>query len=136
MLVSVSLFSVSPSLSPAVAKDFGPGDARVCDAGGCEPIMNRAAARELASFLYAGPQPERVWRPAAGSPSFELRLRLGRTIGVAGGRWLNRMRVHGLNCDRFRRGRWYRLPAEVAEELRQLTADRAGIPLRGAPRSC
>jgi hypothetical protein len=100
--VAATLITVSAlSASPAVAKGIGPGDVRVCDSAGCEPIMNRAAARELASFLYAGPQPEHVWHPASGSPSFEVRLRRGRTIGDVGGRWLNRMRVPTLNCDRF-----------------------------------
>ena len=134
MLVSVALFSVSPGMAPAAAKDFGPGDARVCDGAGCEPIMDRAAARELASFLYAGPEPESVWRPRPGSSSFELRLRNGRKLGDVGGRWLNRMRVPTLNCDRFSGRGWYRLPSDLARELRALTDGRPAMPLGPPPR--
>ena len=133
MLASVAVLSASS----AVAKDFGPGDARVCDDVGCEPIMDRAAARQLASFLFAGPQPERVWHPAPGSPSFELRLRRGRVIGDVGGRWLNRARVPTLNCDRFSGRGWYRLPSDLARELRALTEGRPGMPLGPPPsRTC
>ena len=137
--VATSLaFVVALSAAPVAAKGIGPGDTRLCDGVGCEPIMDRAAARALASFLYAGPQPERVWRPAPGSPSFEVRLRNGRKLGDVGGRWLNRMRLPRLNCDRFRRRHWYRLPPEIASELRSLAAGRAGIPLdpRAPARSC
>ena len=134
-LVSVALVSTAlVSARPVTAKDFGPGDARVCDAAGCEPIMKRGAARELASFLYAGPQPEHVWHPPSGSPSFELRLRRGRTVGDVGGRWLNRMRVPTLNCDRFSGRGWYRLPSGLARELRALTEGRSAMPLGPPPR--
>ena len=134
MLTSAALFWGSLMPAPAVAKGFGPGDARVCDDSGCEPIMSRAAARELASFLYAGPQPESVWRPAPGSPSFELRLRNGRKLGDVGGRWLNRMRVPTLNCDRFTGRGWYRLPSDLAHRLRAMTEGRPAMPLGPPPR--
>jgi len=68
--------------------------------------------------------------PAVGSPVFQLRFKDGPAGAVVNA---TAIRVHGLNCGRFKRGRWYRLPAS----LRGLTAGLQPRSLNArVPRSC
>ena len=61
-LVAVSALLVLPS---AAAKDFGPGDLRVCNATRCVAIVNPDVLPQLGSFYYSGPAPARVRGPGA-----------------------------------------------------------------------
>ena len=63
--------------SGSAAKEFGPGDLRVCDETRCVPIANRGAVRVLSGFYYHGLQPAVVPRPRWGAPAFELRFSTG-----------------------------------------------------------
>ena len=124
--------------SAALAKDFGPGDLRVCGATRCVPIEKRAALRAFSAFYFGDGRAAVAGRPPVGAPAFEIRFRDRSAAGVIAGRNLDRARVYGLNCGRFRRGRWYRVPARVRREVRRLSA--ALTPLRVTrrppPRSC
>jgi hypothetical protein len=107
----------------ATAKDFGPGDLRVCNAHRCVPITNRAVLPLLGRFYYSDSQVAHVAdRPRLGAPAFELRFRNGYVTGIVASGRLDRFLSYGVNLGRFERGVWYKVPARVASELRKLTA--------------
>jgi len=128
----------------AIAKDFEPGDLRVCSAERCVAITSRPALSALGAFYYGGACPaaatkdgdcmpdERTPRAAAavrlGTPAFELRFRNGYVTGIVATARVDRFLSYGVNLGWFRRGRWYRVPPAAAAELRRLTAGL--IPLR------
>jgi hypothetical protein len=121
----------------ATAKDLAPGDLRVCGAKRCLPIMDREVLRTLSSFYWGGGSPVVAHAPRANTPALALRFRNGYAAGLVGGTRLDRALVYGLNCGRFRRGTWYRLPARAARGVRELAA--SVTPLRvtaSVPRSC
>jgi len=133
-------------LAPAaLAKDFEPGDLRVCNAERCVAITSRPALAALGAFYYGGacpaaatkdgdcmPDERRPPRAASsvriGAPAFELRFRNGYATGIVATARLDRFLSYGVNLGWFRRGRWYRVPTAAAAELRRLTAGLA--PLR------
>jgi hypothetical protein len=110
------------SAGGAGAKEFAPGDVRVCDATRCVAVTKPDVVRVLARFYYTGPKPASVARPAWGAPAFELRYRNGYATGVVASARLDRFLSFGVYLERFRRGVWYRVPPELAQELRRLTA--------------
>jgi hypothetical protein len=113
----------------ATAKDFGPGDLRVCGAAGrCVPVVDAHVLPLLGSFYYSGPQPVRMSKPRLGVPYFELRFRNGYVTGIAATARVDRFLSYGVYLGRFARGTWYRLPSRLAEELRALS--RTLTPLR------
>jgi hypothetical protein len=122
----------------ATAKDFSPGDLRVCGAKRCVAIENRVALRAFSDFYWGGGRVAVVGRPRVGAPAFVIRFRDGSAAGMVASSKLDRARVYGLNCGRFRRGRWYQLPARAAMEVRRLSAPLTPIRLtrRAPPRSC
>ena len=111
----------------ASAKEIGPGELMICGATQCRTV-NEAGA--LSRLLWGSSRVVRARTPRVGSPIFQLRFEerpAGAVITATA------IRVHGLNCGRFRRGRWYLLPAA----LRGLTAGMQPKRLRAAvPRSC
>jgi hypothetical protein len=118
-LLTAAALAVTPA---ATAKDFKPGDLRVCNAKQCVPITNRAVLPLLGAFYY-GPRDARAASPARlGAPSFELRFPNGYVTGIAASARLERFLSYGVNLQHFRRGVWYRVPARLAAELRKLTA--------------
>jgi len=70
----------------AVAKDFGPGDLRVCGRSQCVPIVNERLLKILSAYYY-GPRrvvraaPVRHGAPARVCAAVEGRIRLGRRRG-------------------------------------------------------
>ena len=119
-LLAAAVLAVVPA---ATAKDFGPGDLRVCNTHRCVPITNRAVLPLLGRFYYADAYDPRVAsRVRLGAPYFELRFRNGYVTGIAASARLDRFLSYGVNTTRFRRGTWYRMPARLASELRKLTA--------------
>jgi len=127
MVAATALIAASGS----AAKEFGPGDLRVCDATRCVPVTEAAALQSLFRFIYAGPPLRAVPRPRWGAPTFELRFRNGYVTGVVGGARLDRFLSFGVHLERFRRGTWYRMYPRAAAELRELTASLD--PLRLTP---
>jgi hypothetical protein len=63
--VAASALVVLPSAS---AKDFGPGDVRVCNSTRCVAIVNQDVLPKLGSFYYSGRALATVRRPALGTP--------------------------------------------------------------------
>ena len=114
----MSALLVLPSAS---AKNFGPGDLRVCNATRCIAIVNRDVLPQLGSFYYSGPSPVRVRRPTLGAPYYELRFRNGYVTGIVGTRRLDRFLSYGVHDQRFTRDTWYAVPRRVSVELRRLT---------------
>lgn len=107
----------------ATAKDFRPGDLRICGKERCVAITNRPVLSLLGTFYYAGrksPPPARA--PHLGARAFELRFRNGYATGIVATAELDRFLSYGVNLGRFASGRWYRLPDRVARELRRLAA--------------
>ncbi len=118
LLAAVALFFTSA----ATAKDFKPGDLRVCGAKRCVAIMKPAVLRTLSSFYYAGPgQPPTASAPSLGVPTFELKFRNGYLTGIVATAQLDRFLSYGVNLQRFTRATWYRVPARVVVELKRLT---------------
>ena len=76
-LLAASALLVLPSAS---AKDFGPGDLRVCNATRCVPIV-KAVLPKLRSFYYSGPA-LRTGPTALGTPYYELRFRNNYVTGI------------------------------------------------------
>jgi hypothetical protein len=121
--IGLGIAAVAVLLVPAAtAKDFGPGDLRVCSAARCVGVTNPQVLPLLGSFYYGGPQPKAVARPRLRSPYFELRFRNGYVTGLAATAKLDRFLSYGVYIERFRRGTWYRLPTPLAREFRELSA--------------
>jgi hypothetical protein len=109
-------------VATAAAKNFGPGDLRVCGADRCVAVVDADVLPLLGSFYYGGPQPKAVARPRLRSPYFELRFRNGYVTGIAATTRLDAFLSYGVYLERFRRGTWYRVPPRVAREFRALAA--------------
>jgi len=115
----------------ATAKDFRPGDVRLCNAARCVAIMDREAITALGHFIYSSGEAPRARAVRLGAPALELKFRNGYTIGIVARVSLDRFLSYGVHLERFRRGRWYRVPAEVAAGLERLAAGLT--PLRVTP---
>jgi hypothetical protein len=111
------------ALPSASAKDFRPGDLRVCNAKRCVAIVRRSVLPQLSSFYYSGRPLARVRRPALGTPYYELRFGNGYVTGIAATRRLERFLSYGVNLRRFHRNTWYAVPRPLSAELRRLTQD-------------
>ena len=126
---------VSPAvliLPAASAKDFHPGDLRVCNSTRCVAIVNREVLPRLGSFYYGGAPPARVRRPKLGVPYYELRFRNGYVTGIVATRRLDRFLSYGVNVDRFARSKWYAVPHPISSELRRLTVGQRPLRLTRA----
>ena len=119
LVVAVALL-VLPSAS---AKDFGPGDLRVCNATRCVAIVDPEVLPQLGAFYLSGPPLARVGRPVLGAPYYELRFRNGYVTGIIATRRLDRFLSYGVHLERFAAGTWYTVPRQLSQELRQLTAN-------------
>ena len=118
-LLTAAALTATPA---AVAKDFKPGDLRICNAHRCVPIANRAVLPLLGRFYYSDQVAHVADRPRLGAPAFKLRFRNGYVTGIAASARLDRFLSYGVNLGRFERGVWYKVPARIASELRALTA--------------
>jgi hypothetical protein len=116
----------------AAAKNFQPGDLRVCNSERCVPIMNRAALNALADSLFKGPPPTPTADLAIGAPTYELRFPNGYVTGLVGGERRDRFLSHGVYLGHFVRGKWHPIAPRAAAELRRLTRNLAPIPLTRA----
>ena len=123
LLVACVVASALLGLPSASAKDFGPGDLRVCNATRCVPIATRAVLPQLGSFYYSGPAPARLGAPALGAPYYELRFRNNYVTGIVATRQLDRFLSYGVHLERFARNAWYAVPRALSDELRRLTSD-------------
>jgi hypothetical protein len=113
----------------ASAKEFPPGKLRVCGATQCR-VVTDAQSRAFSALLWGDARVRRAPTPRVGSPIYQLRFENGPAGAIISA---TAIRVHGLNCGRFERGKWYRLPAT----LRGLAAGLKPKRLRASvPRSC
>jgi hypothetical protein len=118
-LVAASVLLFLPSAS---AKDFGPGDLRVCNAARCVPIVKRNVLPQLGRFYYSGPPPAHLRAPALGTPYYQLRFRNNYVTGIVATGQLDRFLSYGVHLERFKANQWYSVPPRLSAELRRLTA--------------
>jgi hypothetical protein len=118
MLVLVGL---AAAVSTAQAKQFRPGDIRICDAQRCVAVMDQRVLNALSLFYYPpGRQPAEVRKPRLGAPYFEIKF--GTSVsGIAATAQLDRFRSP-CQCGHFGPDDWYRVPAKIARHLRTLSA--------------
>ena len=108
--------------SSAVAKEFAPGDVRICNAKRCVPIRSQPVLNSLAAFYYEGAKPPaRADSPRLGAPYFRLEFRNHYVTGIVAGRKLDRFVSYGVNLDQFRKGVWYHVPTRAVSEFRRQT---------------
>jgi hypothetical protein len=113
----------------ASAKEFPPGGLKVCGATQCR-VVTDSQSHAFSDLLWGERPVTRASTPRLGSPIYELRFKTGPAGAIISA---TSIRVHGLNCGRFQRGRWYRLPPS----LRRMTAGLQPKRLRASvPRSC
>ena len=120
ILVAAIVATALACVSSSSAKDFGPGDLRLCNARHCAVIRDPAVLRRLARFYYGSSSPPLARAPRLGAPAYELRFRNGYATGIVASTSLDRFLSYGVNLGHFRARRWYRVPARVAAELRTL----------------
>jgi hypothetical protein len=128
LLAAIVALLAAPS---ATAKDFQPGDVRLCNATRCAAVTDRQAITALGHFIYAAGEAPRARAVRLGAPAFELKFRNGYTTGIVAGVSLDRFLSYGVHLERFQRDRWYRMPETVADELKRLAAGLT--PLRVTP---
>lgn len=125
MLAAAALLAAAP----ATAKDFRPGDLRLCDATHCVPIRDAGVLAALSRFYYVGPAPPLVASSVQeGAVALRLEFRNGYVTGIVATPRLDHFLSYGVNLERFEAGVWYRVPAPAARELQRLA--RALRPLR------
>jgi hypothetical protein len=121
-LTGALLASIALGVVDADAKDFDPGDLRVCNAKRCVPISAQHVVAKLGPFYYSAHPPERMRAPRMGAPAFELRFDNGYATGIVASPRLDRFLSYGVYLGRFARGAWYRVPPTLSSDLRALTA--------------
>ena len=119
-LLAASALLLLPSAS---AKNFGPGDLRICNASRCIPLVRPEVLPQIGAFYYSGPALAHVSRPPLGTPYYELRFRNNYVTGIVATRRLDRFLSYGVHLERFTRDVWYAVPRRFSDELRRLTAE-------------
>jgi hypothetical protein len=130
-VVLLAVFVALLAVPSAAAKDFQPGDVRLCNGARCVAIMDRAAITALGHFYYSSGEAPRARAVPLGAPAYELKFRNGYTTGIVAGARLDRFLSYGVHLERFFRDRWYRVPESVSSELQRLAAGLT--PLRVTP---
>jgi len=108
--------------APAAAKEFKPGDLRLCNAKSCATVRDHALLDRLSSFIYTGRQPAGALSPRLGVPYLELRFSNGYVAGIIATRKLDRWLSYGVYLERFAPDRWYRVPARTAHALTRVAS--------------
>jgi len=114
----------------ASAKEIRPGDLRICGAAHCRVVNDPGQARAFSDLIWGPSRVVRAPTPPVGSPIFQLRFRDGPAGAIISA---TAIRVHGLICGRFQRGKWYRLPQSLRRVAAGLEPKRLRAPV---PRSC
>ena len=117
----------------AAAKEFKPGDVRICDASRCVPVDSPSVLSVLAPFYYDSARPPaRAHSPRLGAPFFRLEFSDGYISGIITGADLGRFLSYGVNLDQFKAGAWYQVPIRAAAGLKRLSVDLAPLRLMQA----
>jgi hypothetical protein len=128
--VALAAATIALAVVPAAAaKDFKPGDLRVCAAKRCAPIKSQRALDALSGFYYGSAKPTVAKAPAHRARYVELRFRNGYVTGIAAGARFDRFLSFGVNLDQFRARTWYAIPRRVSDEVRRLAAGLRAQPL-------
>ena len=106
----------------AGAKNFKPGDVRLCNTKRCVAITNRVVLNQLADFYYGSSPLVNARQPTVGAPYYQLRFRNGYVTGIVATARLSRFLSYGVNTGRFAASQWYGVPPRVSAELRRLSA--------------
>lgn len=116
----------SATVVPASAKEFRPGDLKLCNdqrciviLDRCIVILDRSLLGGLSKFYFGAPAPA-ARKPRIGSPYLQISSSDGHVTGIVGAARLDRFRSGGMG--RFSSDAWYRVPASVARGLRALAA--------------
>ena len=126
----VVVAAVALGCAAAATAKIGPS-VRVCGATRCALVDDAATLRALNTFVYGPTRVTRVRAPRVDAPVFALDL------GGVFSQDFEKFRSHGIICQRFERGRWYRVPERIARELRRVTCGLAPRRLSArVPRSC
>ena len=98
-LCGLAAIAIALSLAPSAhAKDFKPGDLRVCVRATCLPLNNIAALDSLSAFYYSSSyHPKVATAPRARAPYVELRYRNGYVTGIAAGVRFDHFLSYGVN---------------------------------------
>lgn len=121
----------------ATAKEFHPGDLRVCNHSRCAVIADQGLLNALSAFIYGDLPVRRVPRLRPGARAFELQYADGYAFAMVGPGIVDRFASFGIICGRFQRGNWYLLPRTIAAQLRSLTAPLRPLRVpRKLPPSC
>ena len=86
-------------LPAASAKNFGPGDLRVCNKTRCVAIVDRLVLSQLSSFYYGTSRLAHATPPVLGVPYYQLRFRNGYATGIISTKRLDRFLSYGVNLD-------------------------------------
>ena len=92
--------------SSATAKEFNPGDLRICNHHRCAAVTSRPVLKLLIAFYYSGrSEPAQARAPHLGARAFELRFKNGYATGIVATGKLDRFLSYGVNLGRFGSGR-------------------------------
>jgi hypothetical protein len=117
-------------VSSAGAKDFKPGDVRVCVAATCLALKSQAALDALSAFYYSPARhPKVAPAPRARAPFVELRYRNGYVTGIAAGARFDHFLSYGVNLGQFQARRWYVIPERARAAIASLAANLDPRPL-------
>jgi hypothetical protein len=120
LIAAVGATAVLLGAPAATAKDFKPGDLRLCGAKRCIAIRSPQVLRALSVFYYAAGQPPTATAPELGVRGYELRFRNGYATGIVATDHLDTFLSYGVNLNRFTKNTWYVVPAQVSAGLRHL----------------
>jgi hypothetical protein len=126
---AIAALAASPA---AGAKDFRPGDLRLCDAHRCVAVVNQPALDALGDLYYGAKSPTVARAPRLGAPTLRLKFRNGYVTGIVASPAFDRFLSYGVNTGRLGRGTWYRVPAVAAAEVRVLASKLRPIRLTRA----
>jgi hypothetical protein len=128
--IVVALVALALALA-ASAKDFKPGDVRVCSGSNCLVLRCASALNGLSAFYYSAKPLGRATAPARDARYVELRFRNGYVTGIAAGKRYDRFLSYGVNLGHFRARNWYSIPWKVARAIARLAAELRPKPLPG-----
>jgi hypothetical protein len=120
LVAAVGATAVLLGAPAATAKDFRPGDLRLCGANRCLAINNPQVLRALSAFYYAAGQPPTAAAPELGVRAYELKFRNGYVTGIVAADNLDTFLSYGVNLGRFSKGTWYAVPAQISAGLERL----------------
>jgi hypothetical protein len=107
--------------STASAKQFRPGDLKLCSSHTCVAITDRGTLAALTSFYYTGAAPGETQAPKVGAPYYSIKFTSnGYVTGIFAAKQLDRFRSGGISTAQFPTGAWFRVPRGLSVALNRL----------------